>query len=228
MSLSNILFDLDGTLTEPALGITNCYRFALESLGLPAPAQSELLKFIGPPLRENFAGILGTTDAELIERAVALYRVRFARVGLYENGVYAGVREMLGELRAAGLRLFVATSKLTEYSVRVLEHFGLAHFFVSVHGTARDGSLDDKALLVARLLRDEGLAPSESVMIGDREHDIVAARRNSLRAVGVAYGYGSRAELAGAGADFVCDSPAEVAALLLGSKTARISGGGAA
>jgi phosphoglycolate phosphatase len=219
MPLSNVLFDLDGTLTEPALGITNCYRFALESLGRPAPAQSDLLKLIGPPMRRGFAVILATDDAELIERAIALYRERFARVGLYENEVYAGVRGMLGELRAAGLRLFVATSKVTEYSVRVLEHFDLAEFFVSVHGATPDGSLDDKALLVARLLREEGLDPAASVMIGDREHDIIAARRNSLRAVGVAYGYGSRAELTAAGADFICDSPAEVAALLLGQKT---------
>jgi phosphoglycolate phosphatase len=215
MPLSNILFDLDGTLTEPALGITNCYRFALTSLGRPAPAESDLLKFIGPPMRQSFAGILATDDAELIERAVTLYRERFARVGLYENEVYSGVREMLARLRAAGLRLFVATSKVTEYSVRVVEHFDLAHFFVSVHGATPDGSLDDKADLVARLLREEGLAPAESVMIGDREHDIIAARRNSLRAVGVAYGYGSRAALTGAGADFICDSPAEVADLLI-------------
>jgi phosphoglycolate phosphatase len=215
MPLSNILFDLDGTLTEPALGITNCYRFALESLGRPAPAQSDLLKFIGPPMRQSFAGILATDDAELIERAVALYRERFARVGLYENEVYAGVREMLAALRGAGLRLFVATSKVTEYSVRILGHFDLAHFFVSVHGATPDGSLDDKSLLVARLLREEGLDPAESVMIGDREHDIIAARSNAVRAVGVAYGYGSRAELAEAGADFVCDSPAEVADLLI-------------
>lgn len=218
MTLSNILFDLDGTLTEPALGITNCYRFALESLGRPAPAQSDLLKFIGPPMRENFAGILATDDKELIERAVAFYRERFSRAGLYENEVYAGVREMLAGLRAAGLRLFVATSKVTEYSVRVVEHFDLAGFFVSVHGATPDGSLDDKAVIVARLLREEAIDPSESVMVGDREHDISAARQNGVRSIGVTYGYGSREELTTAGADFICHTPAEVAALLLSQK----------
>jgi phosphoglycolate phosphatase len=218
MPLRNILFDLDGTLTEPALGITNCYRYALRSLGRPTPAQSDLLKFIGPPMRQSFAVILGADDKELIERAVALYREEFARTGLYENEVYAGVREMLAELRGADLRLFVATSKLTEYSVRILQHFDLAQFVVSVHGAAPDGSLDDKAYLVARLLREEGLDPAESAMIGDREHDIIAARRNGLRAVGVAYGYGSRAELNAAGADFICESPSEVAALMLNQK----------
>ena len=215
MTLDNVLFDLDGTLTEPALGITNCYRFALESLGRPAPPQGDLLKLIGPPMRQGFAGILGTDDAALIERAVALYRERFARAGLYENAVYAGVGEMLAALRAAGLRLFVATSKLTEFSVRILEHFGLAHFFVAVHGATPDGNLDDKALLVARLLREEGLAPAASGMVGDREHDVRAARRNALRSVGLTYGYGTRAELEGAGADFIRDSPAEVCALLI-------------
>jgi phosphoglycolate phosphatase len=215
MPIRNVLFDLDGTLTDPADGITRCYAHALERLGLAPPPRADLLRYIGPPMRENFAAVLGDEDRELIERAVVFYRERFSRVGLYENEVYPGVREMLAALRAAGLRLFVATSKVTEYSVRVLEHFRLAEFFASVHGATPDGSLDDKAELVARLLRVEGIGAAESVMIGDREHDIRAARRNGVRSVGVAYGYGSRAELEAAGADFIRDTPAGVAALLL-------------
>jgi phosphoglycolate phosphatase len=214
MPIRNLLFDLDGTLTEPAEGITRSYQFALEGLGLPARTRAELLKFIGPPMRQNFVEMLGTDDAALIERAVALYRERFARVGWSENAVYPGVREMLAELKAEGLRLYVATSKLTRFSVQILEHFRLAQFFVAVHGAAADASLDDKALLVARLLREEGLDASASLMIGDREHDIRAARKNGVRALGVAYGYGSREELEAAGADFICDSPAQLAALI--------------
>jgi phosphoglycolate phosphatase len=214
MPLTNIIFDLDGTLTDPADGITRCYQHALDALGARGHTRQELLKFIGPPMRQNFAAILGANDAELIERAVELYRERFARVGLFENEVYRGVREMLAGLRGANFRLFVATSKVTEYSVRVLEHFRLAEFFSAVQGATPDGSLDDKALLVARLLAEQRLDPAESVMIGDREHDIHAAKRNGVRTVGLTYGYGSREELTAAGADFICDSPAEITALL--------------
>jgi phosphoglycolate phosphatase len=218
MAIRNLLFDLDGTLTDPAEGITRCYRFALEGLGRTPLPRAELLRFIGPPMRENFAAMLGADDCELIERAVALYRERFARVGLYENRVYPGVREMLSALCAANFRLFVATSKVTQYSALILEHFRLAEFFISVHGATPDGSLDDKADLIARLLRLEEINAAESVMIGDREHDIRAARRNGVRSVGVTYGYGSRAELSGAGANFICGAPTEVAALLIAQR----------
>lgn len=216
MHARNVLFDLDGTLTDPAEGITRCYAHALERLGRTPPARADLLRFIGPPMRENFAATLGAEDREMIERAVLLYRERFASVGLYENELYPGVREMLASLRAGGLRLSVATSKLTEYASRILEHFRIAEFFDSVHGTTPDGGqLDDKAELVARLLRVEGIDAAGSFMVGDREHDIRAARRNRVRSVGVTYGYGSRAELEAAGADFILNAPAEVAALLL-------------
>jgi phosphoglycolate phosphatase len=219
MPISNLLFDLDGTLTEPAEGITRSYQFALDALGESPRTREELLRFIGPPMRQNFAALLGTRDAVLLERAVALYRERFARVGWRENEVYPGVREMLSSLRAAGFRLFVATSKLAHFAVQILEHFKLAEFFVAVHGATLDGSLDDKAELVARLLRVEELDPAASVMIGDREHDIRAAKHCGLRALGVAYGYGSREELQAAGADFICSTPVEVAALLLDQKS---------
>jgi phosphoglycolate phosphatase len=218
MPIRNLLFDLDGTLTDPAEGITRCYQFALEGLGRTPLQRAELLRFIGPPMRENFAAILGADDRELVERAVALYRERFARVGLYENEVYPGVREMLLALSVADFRLFVATSKVTEYSALILEHFRLAGFFVSVHGATPDGALDDKADLVARLLRVEEIDAAESVMIGDREHDIRAASRNGVRSVGVTYGYGSRAELDAAGANFICDTPSEVATVLLAQR----------
>jgi phosphoglycolate phosphatase len=214
MPISNVLFDLDGTLTEPAEGITRCYQFALEGLGLPTRPRAELLKFIGPPMRENFRALLATDDAEMIERAVALYRERYAREGWGENKVYPGVREALAALKSEGFRLYVATSKTTHFAVRILEHFLLAQFLVAVHGATPDGSLDDKALLVARLLEAERLDPAASVMVGDREHDIRAARGNGVRSVGVTYGYGSRAELEVAGADFFCDTPTEIVALV--------------
>ena len=215
MKFSNLLFDLDGTLTDPALGITRCYRHALAALGREAPPTDALLRLIGPPLRQNFRALLGTDDPVLVERAVALYRERYAHTGLFENEAYPGVEAMLADLRAAGFRLFVATSKLARFVAPILERFRLAEHFAGVHGTALDGSLDDKSDLLAHLLASERLDPAATLMIGDREHDVFAARRNRVGALGVTYGYGARAELAAAGADFICDTPAEVAALVL-------------
>jgi phosphoglycolate phosphatase len=212
MSLRNLLFDLDGTLTEPAAGITRSISHTLVSLGRTAPPAGELTRFIGPPIRQTFAALLGTDDPALVEQAVEIYRERFARVGMFENEVYAGVEGALAALRAEGFRLFVATSKARRFAVPILEHFRLARHFDSVHGARLDARLDDKADLVASLLRAEGLRAAESLMIGDREQDILAARRNGLRALGVTYGYGSRAELLAAGADRLCDSPAALPA----------------
>lgn len=214
MKFTNLLFDLDGTLTDPALGITRCYHYALAALARDAPAHDALLRLIGPPIRQNFRALLGSDDPALVERAVALYRERYADAGLFENEVYPGVESMLADLRAAGCRLFVATSKLARFVAPILEHFRLADFFSALYGSALDGSLDDKSDLLAHLIAAERLDPARTLMIGDREHDVFAARRNGLSSLGVTYGYGARAELTAAGADFICDTPAEVAALV--------------
>ena len=147
---------------------------------------------------------------------MALFRERFATRGLFENHLYAGVPEMLAELRASSYRLFVATSKPEVYAGRILEHFSLGHYFVGVHGNDLGGRLDDKADLVSELLREHGLDAGETMMVGDRRHDVAAGKRNGVAALGVTYGYGSREELERAGADFICDSPAEVSARVRG------------
>lgn len=211
----NVLFDLDGTLTNPREGITRCIQFALARLNRRVPPQSELEIYIGPPLRSTFAGILETRDAEIVEAAVAFYRERFSTVGLFENEVYAGVPPMLETLRAARLRLFVATSKVGAFAERILEHFNLAQFFDGVYGSTFDGRFDNKAELLRHLLESESLATSETVMVGDREHDVIAANRNEVFSLGVAYGYGTREELMAARVCAVCDSPGEVADFLL-------------
>jgi phosphoglycolate phosphatase len=214
-AITNVLFDLDGTLTDPADGITRCHRHALESLRLPCPPREELLAFIGPPLREAFATLCSSSDRDLIERAVALYRERFAAVGMYENAVYSGVPEMLRALAHAPRRLYVATSKVEIYAEGILRHFALADHFVAIHGSEPDGRVDDKVLLVSELIERHGLDRDTTVMIGDRRHDVLAARRNGIRAIGVTWGYGSRAELIEAGVDHLCDSPAAVVALVM-------------
>jgi phosphoglycolate phosphatase len=213
--IKNVLFDLDGTLTDPAVGITRCIQYALERLNRPPQSQSALEAYIGPPLRSTFAALLESTDAELLETAVAFYRERFSTTGLFENELYAGVPLMLEKLRDAGYSLFVATSKVGLYAERILVHFHLAQFFGGVYGSTLAGLYDDKSDLLRHLLEQESLAATETIMVGDRKHDVFAAHANGLCALGVTYGYGTREELAEAGADALCDSPPETADFLL-------------
>jgi phosphoglycolate phosphatase len=222
MSVRNILFDLDGTLTDPGEGIVKCFQHALGRLGRPCPPADELSLFIGPPIRPAFGEILQSQDAGLIEQAVATYRERFASVGLYENRVYDGVPGMLAGLRAAGCQLYVATSKPQVYAEKVLRHFSLDAYFDDVQGNELGGRLDDKVELVRELIERRGLPAGGSIMVGDRMHDIAAARRNGLRCVGVTYGYGSEEELAAAGADHIVGSPGAVENLI---KATYLSGG---
>jgi phosphoglycolate phosphatase len=213
--VKNVLFDLDGTLTNPREGITRCLQYALEKLGQPVPLQSELEAYIGPPLRGTFASILGSTDVEMVETAVRFYRERFSTVGLFENELYADVPSMLESLRNDSRRLFVATSKVGMFAGRILEHFGLLRFFDGVYGSTLEGRFDNKAELLRHLLESESLEAAETVMVGDREHDVIAARHNRILSLGVTYGYGTREELVAAGADALCDSPAEVVDFIL-------------
>ena len=213
-SIKNVLFDLDGTLTDSREGIIRCIRHALVQLGTACPADYELQTYIGPPLRSTFSTILNSTDRVLIERAVRLYRERFSETGLYENAVYEGVPQMLESLRASSRKLYVVTSKLEVYAERILRHFQLADYFEGVYGSAPDGSSDDKAELIEHLLQTTALDPTRTLMVGDRWHDVAAAKRNSCLAMGVTYGYGREAELTGAGADFICRSPSHVARIL--------------
>lgn len=207
-----VCFDLDGTLTDPKLGITNCIRYALEQMGREAPPADELTWCIGPPLLQSFETMLG--DAAKADRALVLYRERFGDVGLYENEVYPGIVDVLADCQARELRLFVATSKPVVYAERIIEHFGLSQYFEAVCGAELDGTRSDKTELLAWVRAQHGLDAAGSMMIGDRRHDIIGAKNNGMRTVGVTYGYGSREELAEAGADWIVDSPADVAAVL--------------
>lgn len=208
--IRNILFDLDGTLTDPFVGITNCLRYSLENLNMPCPRTEELASYIGPPLRETFSALLQSSDDALIERAVALYRERFAVTGLYENRVYANVPEMLRELTSRSDKLFVATSKVKIYAEKILDHFSLGSYFAEVFGSEPGGRFDDKAELLEELIRTHNLMPGETMMVGDRKHDIIAAKKNHLWSMGVTYGYGSIEELREAGADYLCRTPMDV------------------
>ena len=204
-----LLFDLDGTLTDPGCGIARCIQYALSGLGRPVPASTELAWCIGPPLRESLAVLLDGNDPALVERAVALYRARFASFGMFENEVYPGVADALASLRADGHQLLVVTSKPHVYARAVLRHFGLSSVFGAVYGSELSGERGDKVSLLNHVLSVEGRG-EPSFMIGDRRHDIEGAHANGLQAVGVLWGYGSRAELDAAGADDLVDSTSEL------------------
>lgn len=207
----NILFDLDGTLTDPRVGIVACLKYAIESMGLVPPADHELTRFIGPPLQQSLASLPGIDNAEKLAKAVAFYRERFAETGMYENFVYPDIPQTLEQLVNRGATLYVATSKATIYAERIIEHFGLSRYFCRVYGAELDGTRSNKAELIAHLLATEAIAQASAVMIGDRSHDMAGAQANGVYAVGVLWGYGSREELLGAGAAVVCERPALLA-----------------
>ena len=207
-----VFFDLDGTLTDPKLGITGCIRHALAELGMPVPAVEELTWCIGPPLLDSLTTLVGEQHAPA---ALRLYRERFSTVGLYENAVYPGVVELLAALGTQGVRMFVASSKPLVYVRRIVAHFGLADHFENLYGSELDGTRVDKAELLAYALADAGVPADRATMVGDRHHDIVGAHRNGMRSVGVLYGYGARSELEGAGAMSLACHPSGLADLLV-------------
>jgi phosphoglycolate phosphatase len=208
--MNAILFDLDGTLTDPREGITRSLAHALERMGVAAPPLDELTFAIGPPLRDSLARLLGTDARDAVERALAFYRERFADVGLFENAPYEGIAESLAALNADGATLLVATSKPRIYAERIVRHFGLDAHFIAVHGCELDGTREDKRELLAHLLPRHGIAPEACVMVGDRDVDMRAALHHGALGLGVLWGYGSREELTEAGAHALCAAPSEL------------------
>jgi len=203
-----LLFDLDGTLTDPFVGITRSVQYAMERLGRPVPAADDLRWCIGPPLKLAFAKLLETADEAALDEGVRLYRERYATTGKYENRLVDGVPDMLAALVAKGYFLTIATSKLKAYAGDIIEHFKLGAYFDSVHGAELDGRNSAKGELVSHILATEQIDPSTAVMIGDRSHDVVGASANGVPAIGVLWGYGDRAELAGAAR--IAARPAEI------------------
>ena len=212
--VSTVLFDLDGTLTEPFEGITKSIQYALTGLGAPVPTQAELAHYIGPPLRRTFGALLDTDDPQVIEEAMRLYRERFADVGLFENTLYDGIVDLLVALQSAAVPLFVVTAKPRIFAERIIEHFELTQYFTAIYGAELDARFDNKADLIEHLLVQEQLLAQTAVMIGDRREDVIAAKTHGMAAIGVTYGYGSDEELRAAGADRICGSPQELLALL--------------
>jgi phosphoglycolate phosphatase len=208
----NLLFDLDGTLTDSFQGITNCIAHVLAALGRPSPPPESLRWCIGPPLRNSFVKLLDADGDRLTERALALYRERYGAIGLFENEVYPGIPEALDALKGAGHTLYVATAKPEVHAQRIIDHFGLRRRFKGVYGSEMDGARSDKTDLISHILQSESIASSDTVMIGDRKHDIIGARANGVCAFGVLWGYGSQEELEDSGAHACISHPRELIA----------------
>ncbi len=206
-----ILFDLDGTLTDPKIGITSCVQYALHKLGIEEPDLDELEPFIGPPLTDSFREFYGFDD-ETVQQAVIYYRERFSTVGLFENDIYPGIAQMLERLKQAERRLAVASSKPTVFVKQILEHFEILSYFDVIVGSELDGTRAKKEEVVEEALRQLlcGGNGHDIVMVGDRKFDVEGAKAYGIDSIGVAYGYAACGELEEAGADVIVETVEEL------------------
>lgn len=215
-----LLFDLDGTLTDPGLGITNSVMYALERFGITGVCRQDLYKFIGPPLSQSFERFYGFSKEDAL-RAVSVYREYFSTKGLFENEIFDGIEVMLKTLKAQGKKVCLATSKPEVFATKILKHFGILTYFDIISGSMLDGTRTDKGEVIAWALselerRGERSVSEQAIMIGDREHDIIGAHGNDIPVIGVLFGYGSREELEAAGADLLVGSVSELYSQLTG------------
>lgn len=210
-----ILFDLDGTLTDSSLGITRAVSYALRHYGIEEPDMTKLLRFIGPPLPRSFMEFYDFPEAQAKE-AVHVYREYYSDKGLFENKVYEGIPKLLQQLRDAGKELYVATSKPEHFSRLILEHFDLLKYFTFLGGATMDEGRNTKGSVIRYTLEENSITDlSKVLMVGDRHHDIDGAKENGIDSLGVLYGFGDRAELTEAGANYIAATPAEIAEIIL-------------
>ena len=205
-----IFFDLDGTLTDPGVGITNSVAYALKKWGIEVEDRTALYPFIGPPLSDSFQRYYGFSKEDSL-RAVEFYREYFRDRGIFENEVYEGVEEMLSALKAAGKKIVLATSKPEHFAFQILEHFHLDGYFDFKAGASMDESRNKKGQVIAYALEGLGITDkSQVLMVGDREHDVLGARENGLDSIGILFGYGSREELETAGATYIAETVSDI------------------
>lgn len=222
MKYQVVLFDLDGTLTDSGPGIMNAAQYALEKFGISNPDRAVLRRFVGPPLTDSFERFYGFLPEEAV-KAVQYYREYYSAGGIFENEVYKGMKETLEALRASGCRIYLATSKPQVFSEQILDHFGLSSYFDGIVGSFLDGTRVKKGEVIEEALRQAGITSenkSDAIMVGDREYDICGAHEHGIAAVGVLYGYGSRAELEDAKADYLIDAPEGLLEILTGNGNA--------
>ena len=209
-SYEYVFFDLDGTLTDSGLGITNCVMYALEKFNIRVKDRSELFSFIGPPLKDSFIRQFGFSESDSI-RAVDYYRERYSTIGLFENEVYDGIREVLEELIKRGKKLVLATSKPEFFAVQILEHFELAKYFFVMAGAAMNETRLEKWEVIEYAINQLPTKDTSTmIMVGDRSHDVIGAARKGIETIGVLFGYGSEEELRKAGARYIAATPADI------------------
>lgn len=215
------LFDLDGTLTDPREGITKSVQYALEKKGIIEPDLVKLEPFIGPPLRDSFMEKYGMNRTEA-EEAVAIYRERFAPIGVFENRIFDGIPELLKALSEEGVKVAIASSKPTIFVQKILKHFNIDAFFDVVVGSELDGRRDTKEEVVEEALRQLGILElsetekkTSCAMIGDRKFDIQGAKAYGLTGVGVRFGFAPKGELEAEGADYIAETVEELQKFLL-------------
>lgn len=210
MLYKSVLFDLDGTITDSAEGIIHAVLFAVKKLALKTPSEEQLYSFIGPPLVDSFEKLYGLNNQEA-EKAVAYYREYYQEKGIFENYVYKGIPEVLASLKEKGCQLYLATSKPEIYAKQILNHFNLTHYFKGIYGASLDGKRSKKVDVIQYALKEANILNlKETIMIGDRSHDILGAKENGLATIGVLYGFGDQRELEIAGASYIVSTPAEI------------------
>ncbi len=210
-----ILFDLDGTLTDPALGITNSFMYSLKKYGITVSDRSELYKVIGPPLVNSFHEYYGIPEEECMN-AVRFYREYYTTKGMFENYVYDGIPECLERLKASGRLVLTATSKPEPYAAEIIRHFGIDGYFDFIAGASLDETRTGKDDVIRYALSSNGITDLSSVlMVGDRKYDVIGAKKIGVDSMGVLYGYGTKAELEEACPDYIASSPKEIADMIL-------------
>ncbi|MBL4572612.1 MAG: HAD-IA family hydrolase [Gammaproteobacteria bacterium] len=212
MSYHSLIFDLDGTLTDPLTGITRCMNYALSSHDHQPKSEQEIKAYIGPPLEVALGDLSGSTDESHIKELVATYRERYGELGYRENVVYDGVFELLDTLQGQGFRMGICTSKFEKYAIKVLEEFKLDKYFTFVSGSGAYGTAKSDQL---RELVDTNIVLDSSLMIGDRYIDLSSAHQAGLRSAGVLWGYGSLEELTAEEPVFIAESPAHLSASII-------------
>ncbi len=212
--IESILFDLDGTLTDPKVGIAKSIQYALKKLDRPIMEQSNLLWCIGPPLLESFKILLETENTELAQKAIEYYRERFSEKGLFENRVYSDIQDLLNGLNLMDISLYVASSKPEVFVTRIIDHFDLTRYFKGVYGSRLNGELANKADLIKHISAKENLDPETLIMVGDRKHDIIGAKKAGVKSIAVSYGYGSQEELSREKPDHIADRVLDILSIV--------------
>jgi phosphoglycolate phosphatase len=210
----HVFFDLDGTLTDSRAGIARCFQHALVELGVTCPPEEKLTEFVGPALAPAFGSLLDTEDQARIDEAIAAFRERFERIGMFENALYPGIDEAVADLVDMQFSLCVVTAKPRVYAARILEHFHLRESFSGVYGPELADRKYSKESLIRQACLVEGVTAADAVMVGDRVEDILGAKANGLQTVAVLWGYGDPAELEAAAPDSLAPTTADLVSWL--------------